>query len=87
MIAVAYQNEENEVDCGAEVKAEQIANRKLYDGGVENRRLGLGFTKLYKVLDMLGLNYGPYFQVMSKLSYNHDGEAVGEIKLRGQSLM
>ena len=83
LVAVAHQDEENEVDCGAEVKEEQIANQKSYDGGIENCRSGLGFAKLYETLDMLGLNYGPCFQVMSNVSYNHDGEAVGEIKLRG----
>lgn len=83
MVAVAFRDEENEVDCGTEVKAEHIANQKLYDSGAENCRWGLRFKKLYEILDMLGLNYGPCFQVMSEVSYNHDGEAVGEIKLRG----
>lgn len=83
MVAVACRDEENEVDCGTEVKAEHIANQKLYDSGVENCRLGLRFKKLYEILDMLGLNYGPCFQVISEVSYNHDGEAVGKIKLRG----
>lgn len=80
-IAVEYQQEHDEIDCGREATRDfQLCNEK-FAVGAKNCKTAVEPHTLYERLGYIGLSYGPKFQVLSDVRY-HDSGAVGIVHLR-----
>ena len=75
------ENENNEVDCGNEVKMELEHCKQVYATAIKSCLIPLKSEVLYELLESMGLSYGDTFQTLDEVRYS-GCEAVGRVKLR-----
>ena len=82
VIATEFQAKDTEIDGGKEDREENLRFLSLYEAGNKSCRTTINSKQLYERLREIGLSYGPTFQVLSDVCYNHS-DAIGTVGLRG----
>jgi hypothetical protein len=79
-IQVQYKPAETEVHAGREDASRLCHLKQTFESGSTACRTRVIADDMYKHLDSMGLSYGPAFQSMYDLSYNHTDIAVGKVR-------